>query len=92
MIFRNSTVIETIKGADPRRLTSAVENAVRNAGPAKPAYSSVGRTLGGTPPSNGTSMSRPLNVMGFVQAVITFIGLYFVSLFSVSSFQITFRA
>lgn len=84
MIFRNSTVIATIRGADPRQLTQAVENAVRNAGPAKPAYSSVGRTLGGTAPANGTSMRRPLNVQGFMQAIINFVGLYLVSLFSVS--------
>jgi len=87
MIFRNSTVIETIRGADPRKLTQAIENAVRNAGPAKPAYSSVGRTLGGTPPANGTSMARPLNIKGFVQAVIAFIGLYLVSLFSLDAYS-----
>lgn len=85
MIFRNSTVIETIRGADPRKLSQAVENAVRNAGPAKPAYSSVGRTLGGTGPAKGTGLSRPWNVQGFFQAIINFIGLYLVSLFSVSS-------
>lgn len=83
MIFRNSTVIETIRGADARKLTSAIENAVRNAGPAKPTYSSVGRTLGGTP-ANGTRLAKPWNVTGFVQAITSFIGLYLVSLFSVS--------
>jgi len=87
LIFRNSTVIETIKGADSRKLTQAIENAVRNAGPAKPTYSSVGRTLGGTAPANGTSMRQPWNVQGFIQAIISFFGLYLVSLFSLDGYS-----
>jgi len=81
LIFRSGSVIETIKGADPRKLTSAIENAVKFAGAAKPVYSSVGRTLGGTP-ARGQSLSRPLDVKGFVDAIIAFLGLYLYSLFS----------
>jgi hypothetical protein len=86
LIFRSGSVIETIQGADPRKLTSAVENAVKLAGAAKPVYSSVGRTLGGTAPPGRQSLSRPLNIKGFVDAIITFFGLYFYSLFSFDAY------
>ncbi|RDW77576.1 hypothetical protein BP6252_05629 [Coleophoma cylindrospora] len=85
LIFRSGSVIETIKGADARKLTSAIENAVKLAGAAKPAYSSVGRTLGGAP-STRSSMTRPWNVKGFVDAVIAFFGLYFISLFTFDAY------
>lgn len=85
MIFRSGAVIQTIRGADPRKLTSAVENAVKLAGAAKPVYSSVGRTLGGTP-ARGQSLSRPVNYKGFMDAVIAFLGLYLVSLFSFDAY------
>jgi len=87
LILRNSTVIETIRGADARKLTSAIENAVRNAGPAKPTFSSVGRTLGGTSPANGTRLGKPWNLNRFVHAIISFIGLYLVSLFSLDAYS-----
>lgn len=85
LIFRSGSVIEKIQGADSRKLTSAVENAVKLAGAAKPVYSSVGRTLGGTP-ARGQSLSRPLNIQGFVDAIIAFFGLYFYSLFSFDAY------
>ena len=86
LIFRSGSVIDTIQGADPRKLTSAVENAVKLAGAAKPVYSSVGRTLGGTSPREGQSLARPLNIKGFVDAIIAFFGLYFYSLFSFDAY------
>lgn len=82
LIFRSGRVIETIRGADSRRLTSAIEAAVKDAGPATPAYSPVGRTLGGTPVSRQSSGT--LNTQNLINTIITFLGLYFVSLFSVS--------
>ncbi|RDW61422.1 hypothetical protein BP5796_11314 [Coleophoma crateriformis] len=85
LIFRSGSVIETIKGADARKLTSAIENAVKLAGAAKPAYSSVGRTLGGAP-STRSSMTRPWNFKGFVDAIIAFFGLYFISLFTFDAY------
>ena len=83
-IFRSGSVIETIQGADTRKLTSAIENAVKLAGAAKPAYSSVGRTLGGTP--TGRSLSRPWNVKSFLDAITGFLGLYLISLFSFDAY------
>ena len=77
-------MIETIRGADARKLTTAVENAVRSAGPAKPAYSSVGQRLGGAPSTTSNRLSKPWNVKGFIDTIISFLGLYFISLFSVS--------
>jgi thioredoxin 1 len=85
LIFRSGSVIETIQGADPRKLTSAIESAVKFAGAAKPVYSSVGRTLGGTP-GRGQSLSRPLNIKGFMDVIIAFIGLYLYSLFSFDAY------
>jgi thioredoxin 1 len=85
LIFRSGTVIETIQGADPRKLTSAVENAVKLAGAAAPTYSTPGRTLGGTAP-RGQSLHRPFNIKGFVDAVIAFLGLYLYSLFSFDAY------
>ena len=85
LIFRSGSVIETIQGADRGKLTLSIENAVKLAGAAKPFYSSVGRTLGGTP-ARGQSLSRPLNVKGFVDAIIAFFGLYFYSLFSFDAY------
>ncbi|KAL3418063.1 thioredoxin [Phlyctema vagabunda] len=85
LIFRSGSVIETIRGADVRKLTSAIESAVKLAGAAAPVYSSVGRTLGGAP-STRSSMTRPWNVKGFVDAIIAFFGLYLFSLFSFDAY------
>ena len=81
LIFRSGSVIDTIQGADQRKLTTAIENAVKLAGPAKPVYSSVGHTLGGKPGS-----SKPINFKGFLDAVLAFFGLYFWSLFSLDPY------
>lgn len=85
MIFKNGTVINTIRGADQRGLTTAVEAAVKLSGTAAPAYSSAGRTLGGTP-TRGTSLSRPYNFKGLIDTLIAFFGLYFISLFSLDAY------
>lgn len=81
IIFRSGSIITTIKGADPRGLTTAIENAVASAGPAKPVYSSVGRTLGGSPGS-----ARPVNYKSFIDTLISFFGLYLYSLFSFDAY------
>ncbi|KAG9243579.1 thioredoxin-like protein [Calycina marina] len=81
IIFQNGSVIETIQGADPNKLTSAIEKAVKMAGPAKPAYSSVGHTLGGKPAS-----AKPVNYHSVLSAVIAFFGLYFYSLLSLDAY------
>jgi thioredoxin 1 len=85
LIFRSGSVIETIQGADPRKLTTAIENAVKLAGAAAPSYSTPGRTLGGTAP-RGQSLHRPFNFKGFVDAIIAFLGLYLYSLFSFDAY------
>jgi thioredoxin 1 len=85
LIFRSGSIIETIQGADARKLTSAVENAVKLAGAANPAYSPVGRTLGG-PPARNQSLSRPFNYKGVIDAIIAFFGLYLISLFSFDAY------
>lgn len=85
LIFRSGSIIETIQGADARRLTSAIENAVKLSGAAKPVYSSAGRTLGGTPARN-QSLSRPFNFKGIIDGIIAFLGLYLISLFSFDAY------
>ncbi|RDL36148.1 Thioredoxin-like protein [Venustampulla echinocandica] len=86
LIFRSGSVINTIKGADPRGLTTAIENAVKLAGPAKPTFSSQGRTLGGTAP-RGTSLARPFNWQGYVDAVLSFLVLYVTTLFTLDAYK-----
>ena len=86
LIFRSGSVINTIKGANPSALTSAIESAVKLAGPAKPAYSSAGRTLGGTP-ARGTSLSRPYDFKKYFDVIIAFLGLYVVTLFSLDAYR-----
>lgn len=89
IIFKNGSPIETIQGANPPKLTQAVENAVKLAGPtASSGFSAPGRTLGGSGATGGASrqsLRRPLSwdLNNFVNAIIGFFGLYLVSLFSV---------
>jgi thioredoxin len=85
MIFKSGSVINTIRGADVRGLTTAIESAVKLAGAAAPSYSSVGRTLGGTP-ARGTSVSRPFNFQKLIDTLIAFFGLYFITLFSFDAY------
>lgn len=87
LIFRSGSVIQTIQGADQQGLTSAVENAVKLAGPAQPTFSSAGRTLGGSGATPRTSLARPFNFKSYVDAVIMFFGLYFISLFSLDAIK-----
>jgi len=93
LILHNGSVIKTIQGANPPALTSAVEAAVKLAVSGGGAsFTSQGHRLGGsgipTPRAAGSNnaVSRPLNwsLNGIINALITFLGLYFTSLFSVS--------
>jgi thioredoxin 1 len=88
MIFRSCSVIKTIRGANVSELTSAIESAVKFAGPAKPVYSSAGRTLGGSNP-RGTGLSRPYSYTWkiYFDAIVAFLGLYVVSLFSLDAYK-----
>ncbi|KAJ9155611.1 Thioredoxin-like protein [Pleurostoma richardsiae] len=92
LIFRSGSVIDTIQGADPSALTAAVEKAVKLAGTAAPGavFGTPGRTLGGTPLAGPRqSVRRPLawDINNFVNDVITFFGLYLVSLFSFDAYK-----
>jgi thioredoxin 1 len=88
LIFRSGSVIKTIRGANVPELTSAIESAVKLAGPAKPIYSSAGRTLGGSNP-RGTGLSRPYSYTWkkYFDAIIAFLGLYIVTLFSLDAYR-----
>ncbi|PMD12139.1 thioredoxin-like protein [Hyaloscypha hepaticicola] len=88
LIFRSGSVIKTIRGANVPELTSAIESAVKFAGPAKPVYSSAGRTLGGSNP-RGTGLSRPYSYTWkkYFDAIIAFLGLYIVTLFSLDAYR-----
>ncbi|KAI4858720.1 thioredoxin [Hypoxylon rubiginosum] len=99
LIFKNGSVIETIRGANPPALTAAVEKAVKLAGASAASgasFTSPGRTLGA-----GSSSGRPVRRSGqafggrpwnvtpfhFFNAILTFFGLYFVSLFSFDPYK-----
>ncbi|KAG4029813.1 hypothetical protein MFRU_014g01120 [Monilinia fructicola] len=84
LIFRSGSVIETIQGADARKLTTAIENAVKLSGAAKPSYSSVGRTLGGS--STSSSVARNFSFDRLLHDIIAFFGLYLYSLFSFDAY------
>ncbi|TGJ78899.1 hypothetical protein E0Z10_g9859 [Xylaria hypoxylon] len=97
LIFKNGSVVETIRGANPPSLTAAVEKAVKLAGTAAPgaSFSIPGRTLGGSGSSGATPARRSgSNTLGgrswtsfspfnFINSLLTFFGLYIVSLLSV---------
>ncbi|KAI9745288.1 MAG: hypothetical protein M1818_001568 [Claussenomyces sp. TS43310] len=85
LIFRSGTVINTIRGADPRALTSAVEAAAKFTSVAKLSSSGPGHTLGGSTPASGRSISRPAvpSLQSWFNAIVAFFGLYIISLFSV---------
>lgn len=81
-IFHNGTCVETIKGANPPALTAAINNAVKLGGPTTgDVFKTPGRTLGGD--SRSAPLSKRLNLKGIFDALIVFVGLYVVSLFSV---------
>lgn len=88
LIFRSGTVIETIRGANQGQLTSAIEKAAKFAGPTASGtlYGTPGRTLGGTGPTQGSSMYRRWNVQNIIDTLIAFFGLYFTTLFSLDAY------
>jgi hypothetical protein len=87
LIFRGGSVINTIRGADRGALTTAVEAAVKlTPGIAKPVYSTPGRTLGGPVMRPGQSLNRSwiTAIKTWIDAILSVLGLYLWSLFSVS--------
>ena len=87
LIFRSGTLINTIRGADTRGLTTAIESAVKLAGAAKPTYSTAGRTLGSTTAPRGSLSRGPVNWKGIIDAITAFFGIYFISLFSLDAYR-----
>ncbi|RYO82824.1 hypothetical protein DL766_006242 [Monosporascus sp. MC13-8B] len=96
IIFKGSSELQRVRGADSRSLTDAVEKAVKLAGTSDPgaSFRTPGRTLGaggsGSTPAARTG-GRALGGRGrtsfsmfnFFNAILTFFGLYIVSLLSV---------
>ncbi|KAF2101380.1 thioredoxin-domain-containing protein [Rhizodiscina lignyota] len=97
LVFKNSAVANTIRGANPPALKSAVEAAARDAktGPARQsvAFSSKGHVLGagGSGAASGQSAARRgadalLTGTGFADTMVRFVALYFTSLFSLDAY------
>lgn len=86
MIFHNGSCIETVKGANPSALSEAISKAVKLAdgpGGGKPgaAFKTPGRTLGSDAPA-AARRSSSFSIGKLLNMLITFVGLYLVSLFS----------
>ncbi|KAI1275486.1 thioredoxin-like protein [Xylaria sp. FL0933] len=107
LVFKSGSVIETIKGANPPALTAAVEKAVKLAGTAAPgaSFAMPGRTLGGggggstTAPTRrsgartlGGRSWRRFSFFNFANALLTFFGLYVVSLLSFDPYKAAERS
>lgn len=93
MVFKSGSVVETVRGANPPALTAAVEKGVRlatgaggGAGPSGSSFGSPGQRLGSDPkvPARGPRRAPAWDFAGIIKAIFIFLGLYFVSLFSVS--------
>ncbi|KAK1700880.1 thioredoxin [Colletotrichum godetiae] len=87
IIFHGGQAIETIKGANPPALTQAIQNALKlpdKGGRSAASFKTPGRTLGGDKPARA-SLQRPFawHYRGILSNIITFIGLYLVSLFAI---------
>lgn len=94
MIFRNGQPTKTIRGADRRGLTEAVSEASKYATAASPLGGATGgHVLGSAPrgpkPAGLAPIRRPMNwsPKGLIDAVISFIGLYLISLFSLNGYK-----
>ncbi|KAK1573971.1 thioredoxin [Colletotrichum navitas] len=87
IVFHGGQAVETIKGANPPALTQAIQNALKlpdKGGRSAASFKTPGRTLGGDQPPRA-SLRRPVSwqFRGILDSIITFIGLYLVSLFSI---------
>ncbi|KAF2704700.1 thioredoxin-domain-containing protein [Pleomassaria siparia CBS 279.74] len=99
LVLKSSSVVESIRGANPSALKAAVNKAVTDAarGPAASAaaFKSKGYTLG-----SATTPSRPVNQGAFAgvsnmlsgngglaDVLVRFVGLYVISLFAFDSFK-----
>ncbi|KAI4956795.1 hypothetical protein J4E86_005266 [Alternaria arbusti] len=98
LVIKSTSVVETIRGANPAALTAAVRKAANDTsgpGAASAVFSTKGRTLGSaSEPSRpvGESPFAGLQRMltgngGLSDVVVRFAALYFVSLFAFDSFK-----
>jgi thioredoxin 1 len=96
LVLKGSTVVETIRGANPSALKAAVNKAVADSAKAPGATGAVFQTKGYTLGSASTP-SRPVNQSAFSglmagtgglsDVLVRFFGLYFISLFSLNGYQ-----
>lgn len=97
-IFHNGTCVETIKGANPPALTQAITNAIKLGDSGKAGGGAVfekpGRKLGGEGPpravpsrARAVTSSASWSLGRLFNAMIIFVGLYLVSLFSVRTLK-----
>lgn len=86
LIFRSGSVIQTLRGADARALTSAIESAVKLS-TVKPQrlYSTPGRTLSGS--GSQARSNIVFSPQSLFDTIIGFLGLYFMSLFSIDPYR-----
>lgn len=99
LVIKNNSVVETIRGANPSALTTAVRKAVNDASSTPAArganFQSKGYTLG-----SASAPSRPVNNGGFAglqgmmagngglaDMVVRFVALYFISLLSLDGYR-----
>lgn len=98
LVIKSSSVVDTIRGADPSALTAAVRKAASDtSAPAArgAAFQSKGRTLGsadqpGRAVNEGSfsGLQRmALGNGGFADVIVRFFALYIVSLFAFDSFK-----
>jgi hypothetical protein len=90
LVFKNGSVIDTIKGANPSALRTAVSTAAREAatGPAKSSasFSSKGYTLGGGSTPSGPAGGVAALGTGVADQMVRFFGLYLTTLFSFDAY------
>lgn len=96
LVIKSSSVVDTIRGANPSALTAAVRKAANDSGGAAPAvFQTKGRTLG-----SASEPSRPVNESpfagiqrlvlgngGFSDVAVRFVALYLISLFAFDAFK-----
>ena len=98
LIIKSSSVVETIRGANPAALTAAVRKAASDTsgpGAASAVFQTKGRTLGSaSEPSRPVGESPFANLQrmllgngGLSDLVVRFAALYFVSLFAFDSYK-----
>ncbi|KAI0393760.1 thioredoxin-like protein [Xylariaceae sp. FL0594] len=89
LVFKSGTVVDTIRGANSAALTAAVEKAVKMVGTsaAGTSFAVPGRTLGSAGSSGLGRRSWSWSPSKFMSALVTFFGLYLVSLFSFDPYK-----